>query len=626
MMAYWAAAALLVVLPAVGLARASTFRVRARFVASAAAASAAAAATTPARTRTNGRWAESLRIASRAPHFLDVDEAFLRVNEQAWERRDPASARMLSLADYLSSLEWDASDGVVTVRHVIVTWCFAKLSKRWPIAIVLGLLPKKFPGLSTVLFSNQGTDALRRVDAFLGANSVGASVTLADVYHYLRSKLPTPLRAHIPTSTDTQSSDAVDDLFRPLSKHATPLPNPCTPADIRLRAIDLAMHERKHPTTPQDLDVAEFERPAPLLPDLFPGLCVGAGGLTPRQTPLGAARNEIVCDLLNRLSANALVWGDLAPPNRLKEGTFVFRCNDHDIASVDDFCRFVPGLKVRFSRHSSGFGVLLCLQEPTRTNAANTTPSLDPATRDDYAQIPLAWPARVGVRDPVTGRQEALLSHHSAVVIESEDDAPCPLGKFRVQFFLGPDGVTSWKPGNEFLRPWAPLLHDDVSNEADALRVVGATTAVALAVNWAASRIHGFDKGGYVLHGTCGDTTALVQVAARRPLDVFPLVSSGDAKAALVYACRSVLIPALTASCVHTRERLAVIDALERVASAALSLPNDLDIAPHDVSSAVARMLPSCVGMLRGSVDARPRLVKLAEDWRVVLSGVSSAS
>jgi len=588
-------------------------------------------------------------------HMLDVTPELMRATAEA-----PADSslhvRLVPISAYLKSLAWDVPE--ITVYHFACTWAHERLRTRWLAAVLLGLMPSSTPVLRIVLFANDGVDALRAFDSLAGVPSLNWLTGMAEFAHYLRSKLPSPLsnlfaiahsskdafggadaRAAYPVlrptangaaiyavGTEARNRKAGDMIAEPwvpstndavLAQFGDPgLPNTASAQNIqneaRLRATRMGVDPCRK----------VYQTPMPVLDEMFPGLCLGAGGITPLQTPLKQASNALVADVLNRLASNTLVDVGLAPEPFASRGFFTLLLNcGRRVATLRDFAERVPGIRIFFSRTTSPFDLFLCLRDGGAAPAIAET-STDPDSRSAYAQIPVAWPARVALRDPVTGRQHAIIAFHDALVIEG-DAVECPLGEFRVQYHLGPEGCTCWRPGDEMVRPWAPLEEHQIARErwARALSLAG---LAACASNWSASRVHGFEFGGYGVHGTCTDSTALLQACVNGSLETFPLYATGDSKAGFAYACRRVLAckllevedtePGRAARCKQAAREL------DELAAMALSLPNDADIRPADLAASVDRMLKTTPGEFVCAKRAQAELRRLKRDWEEVFT------
>ena len=548
-------------------------------------------------------------------HYLDVDDTFVRECAERARRGDAKFARVASLARYMSAIKWNAPR--VTVFHVLATWCCDRLWQRWPLAVVLGLLPSSLPGLSVVVSANgHGRDALQRLDDVLGANAFVLARGVFDAMHYVRGLVRPPFTRAPANHTEAWAGSSGDAVAKLMGDCSLAECGVRTAAELHRTSLVLTRHV-------SDPTAFVYETPRPLCESLLPGLCLGTGGLSPLQSPLRSARNALVCDVLNRLSSNAYVAAGVAPDG---SGPFEFRHEGRVAATPKEFCEMVPGLRIFFSRHSSAFGFYACLRDaPARASLGtkSASPSAElaepprtPTTTNErarlaYTQIPIGLPCRLEMRDPVTGHQFGVLSYHSALIVQGDDT--CPLGEFRAQFYLGPDGCTSWKPGDELLRPWAPMLETPMPWD-EGLRAVHLAGLAACASNWAASRVHRMDMGGYGLHGTCSDSTGLLQQVLFGRVNEFPLYGSGDAKSAFVFACKSVLAPGLTAAA-----RLDDARALDELARAALKLPNDLDHRPVDLPDIARRMHWSLLGEF-ACVKAAPALMdQLIEDWKRVM-------
>jgi len=598
--------------------------------------------------RTLARRVDASRLGA---HMLDpTPEAMLSAETAPAD--SPAHVRMLPVSTYLTALAWDVPHGrtEVTVYHVLATWCHAKLWTRWPLAIALGLVPSRAPLLRIPLFRNDGTDALRAFDALAGAPSLNWLTGVTEFGHYVRSKLPSPLSdlvAHVQASPTTCVPPAATVApVPPSSDVQKPTPSPTRDAvlaqfgDASLpdtvateRLTETALLRAKSAAPGRDVRLPVYETPSPLLDDLFPGLCFGAGGLTPLQTPLKQATNELVANVLNRLAANTLVDAGLAPEpfaSRARFELLLPNAREPRVTSLREFVERVPGIRVFFSRAASSFGLFFCLRDAGAPPPRAAT-STDPASRLAYAQIPVAWPARVALRDPATGRQHAILAFHDALVVEG-DAQRCPLGEFRVQHHLGPDGCANWKPGDEMVRPWAPLEAHAI-DEAQWPRVVALAGLAACASNWSSSRVHGFEFGGYGIHGACSDSTALLRACVNggRP-DTFPLYATGDGKAGFAFACRDVLAPRLAAAAARSSDERArarlETDAveLERLARAVVELPNDIDMPLGALPATMDRMLKTTPGEFVCAKRARVEIRRLREEWGRVLRCEAGAS
>jgi hypothetical protein len=568
-------------------------------------------------------------------HFLDV----ILKNESEQQR-------IITLSEYLSQLSWSSwmdPSGDVFLYDFIITWC---LHKRGVLLILLplfGILPRKLFGKNPLFSSRENTkhDLLTKISNFLQVNSMIFDAACADVYGYLKSRYPSSMirlaimyyQQHqqstttttkniqqelkeIPrtvssstnlTTTITNNSDAVLDLLQHLSIDKEQTSTLMTIADFRNISEHYALKLDDQPHT------FTFDCPQPIFPDIFPNLSIGWGGLHPLQTPMTAARNQVISEILNRLIANVYIAANLdLSSNTNKEihddinttEIFKFKYNGQDIITPRDFIMKIPGIRVFFSKNSSSFGKMFCVKQPGSSHHPDIK---DPASMECYKQIPLSWPSRIGIRDPRDGSQLFVMAYHNSLVIEGHPDK-CPLGAFRAQFFLGPEGCTSWKAGNEYIRSWAPLQETSLERESHLQeKAVGVATAVACAMNWSASRSMGLHKGGYGIFGSCMDSTALIQMALWGKCDVYPIMISGPAKAHMIQVCNKILIPRLIA---NKQEWSQTISDLRLVVQAVLDLPCDLDVQLRDTSSTCRRLVLSNVG----SFLANQCITKQAEE------------
>ncbi len=193
-----------------------------------------------------------------------------------------------------------------------------------------------------------------------------------------------------------------------------------------------------------------FECPKPFAPDLFPDLCIGAGGVAPAQTPREAARNRVVSYIFNKLAANIYILAGVpASP-----GAEAFHQNDENqkqkykklfvvVAPDGEEIIFPERLVEKFKlpcrlfTHSSSFGFLLCvrdklpqgMEEPPRYSA-------DIKHKELYTQIPLAFSSRSGIRNPNTGQCVKAYTVHMGMSIKGSPGTS-PLGYFEIHHFLG---------------------------------------------------------------------------------------------------------------------------------------------------------------------------------------------
>jgi hypothetical protein len=466
-------------------------------------------------------------------------------------------------SDYLLSLKYDKP---LTLRGFLVGIILSRLSKKpvlkWLALALVGAIP--FAG--RVVIAQKPIDLLDFIQRFLGMFSIGIISSLADLIHHIK-----PFQLE-------HGDDALTKFVQTkLCKSTLPYYDVQHNLDEASRGL---------------LDVIEQPSPEPFLSALFPGLCVGHGGLMQLQSERKAMRNEIMAEIFNRLSANLLVYSDVVDSSKL----FLVKYGEDTIRAVDELVAKVPGIRVMFTKNCSTFGVAFC------TKLEGTS---------DYSPLPFFWPSRTSIRDPETGRQLTAAAYHSSFVVVGGKD--CPLGEFRAQFFLGPEGVTGWKPGHEFIRPWAPIIASEpLSPEhvTDALRVVA---CIGCAVNYAA-RVQDLAVGGYALHGTCVDTMAILKQVLYGRIDDFPLVASGDSRAGTIAACKFFIERLNRGESANWAK-----DAFQRVSDAVAVLPDDTSVPPQDLLGAIDRFSKSLVGDFVHAKQTIKDLAEIKAKWRRIL-------
>ncbi|KAH9252251.1 hypothetical protein BASA81_009853 [Batrachochytrium salamandrivorans] len=486
--------------------------------------------------------------------------------ENSFEEADPELCRFdttceadntLKASVYLSSFRFR---GELTLRGLLVALVLQKFKSNRLMQFLSLLVLGAIPGLGHVVLARRSPAELmdKYVARCVGLFSIGMYCSIADLVHYL-------LQTNQPTACAEMSEAKL-----------LPVGNSVTMQDF------------------PKLDVTEqFELacPEPVLPALFPGLCIGAGGLQPAQSTQTSRTNALMAELLNRLAANLLV--DLNTTTTTERFTF-----GDDIQTVEDFASKTRGVSLFYFKNSSAFGAMVCVKH---------------SKTGEYRQIPLAFPGRTAVRDPITGKQLSVLSFHSALVMMGNAKEDCPFGQFRVQCFLGPEGWTGWKSGDEYHKPWAPNLVQPALPRELALKACRASTVVSCAVNLA-SHTQKLFKGGYALHGTCVDSTAINKaVVFNGRFEDFPLVTSGDASAAVAVECNKMM-----QNLAPTHWAYAIADEVHSILIS--KLPNDTSVRPRDVLDTLDRFEHSILGDFVFNSQLKRELSTVRQGWAKVLS------
>lgn len=361
-------------------------------------------------------------LEERTPHVWDVTSE---------------TPQVVSLNSYLRTLAFNKPLTLRGLLALLVSSSRLALPFRFVLMMVVGCLP----GLGLITIATQPHELLAYIQRVLCLFSIGMYSSIADaIHHVLRLQ---PLGDGVDAITKLSKSD----LCEPSIPHYDPM-------------VSFARYLEAYP------DEDQVVESTPLLPQLLPGFCLSEGGMKPLQTLRDSKRNLLVVEMLNRLTANVLVHAHQLDAEHLFHVTF----KGQTLTSVHDFVTCVPGVSMWFSRNASSFGLTACVQG-TGKDA-------------EYQTIPIIWPSRIPLRDPDTGDQVMYLSYHSSLIIHGDRDL-CPLGGFRVQFFLSHSGWTGWTTGQEMLKPWAPLQQTPPLNEDQVVKACQISTCVSCAVNLA---------------------------------------------------------------------------------------------------------------------------------------------
>lgn len=344
-------------------------------------------------------------------------------------------------------------------------------------------------------------------------------------------------------------------------------------------------------------DVYVPTQPKPVLPTLLPGFCIGPGGLDCIQTPRKLQRNKIIAEIFNRLSANTFsiyerrVSKNITVPSPL----FKLQFAGKSILHAHEFVQHIPGVNVFFQSNSSSFGFFMSILQDD----------------ESYKSIPWAFRGRTSIRDPETGDQIVGFSSHSALIVEGTKT--CPLGEFRIQFFLGPEGWTGWQHCLDYIKSWAPLEADPALELAQAMRALQTSTALACSLNMSA-RMMDLARGGYAYHGTCVDTTACLKKAVLGVSQEYPCTSFGDGRSCVLAACR--LLEETFQG--ESGEMNWVEHSLKDVARATFTLPDDTSTLPNGVLDSIDRCQASLRGDFVGVINAKRELSEIRKKWEKV--------
>lgn len=486
--------------------------------------------------------------------------------ESSSEAADPELCRFdttceadstLKASAYLSSFRFRQK---LTLRGLLVALALQRFKSSRALQLASLLVLGAVPGLGRVVLAKRSPAELmdKYVAPGVGLFSIGMYCSIADVVHHV-----------LQTSQPTACAEMREARLLPRGNSVSMKDFPKRDATERF----------------------ELACPEPVLPSLFPGLCIGAGGLQPAQSTQTSRTNALVAELLNRLAGNLLA--DLDGTATTERFTF-----GGEIQTVEDFASKTRGVSLFYFKNSSAFGVMLCVQD---------------GKTGEYRQIPLAFPGRTAVRDPVTGKQLTVLSFHSALVMVGSAKEDCPFGQFRVQCFLGPEGWTGWKSGDEYCKPWAPHLVQPALPRELALKACRTSTVVSCAVNLA-SHTQKLFKGGYAMHGTCVDSTAINKaVVLDGRFEDFPLVTSGDASAAVAVECTKMMRVLPPTHWAH-----AIADEVHSILIS--KLPNDTSVRPRDVLDTLDRFEHSVLGDFVFNSQLRQDLAAVRSGWVKVLS------